>query len=277
MASRCILQLSKIPRSCNNNYNHCHNIKRSITSLSPPSQTIVDTNSIVNGLIRKNNNGTVHNDNQHHRQGRYYYRYYSSTTYKNFSSQQQQQEQSFFESMKSKLSLSGYPATKKESEEAKQFKRLANMETFSMKDFQEELESTRTWKEKMFGSIVDKENKERVDKILKLVKTIKSQLKDGQQSILNLGRKDKIIICMKTNDDKITIDDVNEVIQLYNNMEFMHRLLRYRKSNGKSIPDSEEGMRIAAEEDQKKIVTGREKKLMKQKFMRGMNRRTSSK
>ena len=43
----------------------------------------------------------------------------------------------------------------------------------------------------------------------------------------------------------------------------MHRLLRNRKVNGKSSPDSEEGMRLATEEDQKNIVTNREKKVAK--------------
>ena len=43
--------------------------------------------------------------------------------------------------------------------------------------------------------------------------------------------------------------------------------------NGKSIPDDEEGMRLAAEEDQKHVVTNREKKIMKQKMMRGAMRK----
>ena len=116
-----MLQLSKIPRSGNNNYNHYNNIQRSITSYSPKLQSI--ENSItVNDIVRKNNNDIAHGLDHH--QGRYY----SSTTYKNFSSQPQQ-EQSFFDSMKSKLSFGGSSSTKKESDEAAQFKRLAAMES----------------------------------------------------------------------------------------------------------------------------------------------------
>jgi len=249
MTSRCILtHIQKLPRS-----NNSHFIKRNI------NLTSYGRNEVVKYNVAALQHCHYNPDNRH----------YSSTTYKNSSSQQQ--EPSMFDRVKSNLGLS-----KKESDEAAQFNRLASMETFTIKDFQQELENTRTWKQKLFGSILDKENKERVDKILKLVKVIASEVSTSNKqltSILEIGRKEKVRICIKTNDDSITLDDVNEVLQLYNNMEFMHRLLRYRKVNGKGIPDDEEGMRLAAEEDQKHVVTNREKKIMKQKMMRGAMRK----
>ena len=60
-------------------------------------------------------------------------------------------------------------------------------------------------------------------------------------------------------------------------MDLMHRVLRYRKENGKPTPTDETSMRAAISEDAQFVVTKQEKKEMrdemaKRKVTRNMRR-----
>lgn len=53
------------------------------------------------------------------------------------------------------------------------------------------------------------------------------------------------------------------MIQQFRTMELMHRVLRYRKINGKPLPTDEAGMRAIMMEDAQNVLTSQEKKEMR--------------
>ena len=55
----------------------------------------------------------------------------------------------------------------------------------------------------------------------------------------------------------------------------MHRVLRYRKANGKPLPTDEAGFRAVVSEDAKNVMTNQEKKDMREEALRRMSPHTS--
>ena len=50
------------------------------------------------------------------------------------------------------------------------------------------------------------------------------------------------------------------IIQQFQGMDVMHRILRYRKENGLSIPTSEKEMHMAMQSDGDKVMSKKEKR-----------------
>jgi hypothetical protein len=67
------------------------------------------------------------------------------------------------------------------------------------------------------------------------------------------------------------VEDINSVIQQFRIMDLMHRVLRYRKANGKPLPTDEAGVRTAMMEDAQNVMTNQEKKEMREDAFRRMN------
>jgi hypothetical protein len=63
----------------------------------------------------------------------------------------------------------------------------------------------------------------------------------------------------------VSLEDINMLVQQCQSMYVMHRVLRYRKLNGKSIPKDEPSMKAALQADGGKILKPGEKKAMQKK------------
>merc|ERR1712110_664351 len=75
-----------------------------------------------------------------------------------------------------------------------------------------------------------------------------------------MGKKVKLKISLES---KADLSDINTLIQNFKSMEVIHRVLRYRKFNGKSLPSNEENLRTILQTDSPKVVTNKEKKDMR--------------
>jgi len=87
----------------------------------------------------------------------------------------------------------------------------------------------------------------------------------------NLSRRDKLKIAVEGD---IHVEDIDTMIAQFQNMQLMHKVLRYRKKEGKSIPKDEASMTLAVQQDAIKVMTKQERskmaKTMQAKAMRGM-------
>jgi hypothetical protein len=74
---------------------------------------------------------------------------------------------------------------------------------------------------------------------------------------------------------EIVIEDINALIQQFRTMDLMHRVLRYRKANGKPLPTDEVGFRTVMTEDAPNVMTNQEKKEMREEALRRMGPHTT--
>ena len=91
------------------------------------------------------------------------------------------------------------------------------------------------------------------------------------ETLSNLSRKDKLKIAVGGD---IYVEDIDVLIGQFQNMQLMHKVLRYRKKNGMTIPTDEASMTIAVQKDSMKVMSKQERskmaKSMQKKAMRRM-------
>lgn len=140
-----------------------------------------------------------------------------------------------------------------------QIKLMANTPTYTLKMFADEVdEQLSSWKTKipgMGGTNEIKAAKESQAVVKEMLTQLGSDISAGD--IANLDRKQKLklsIACDKP------LDDINRVLALFRQMEIMHRILRYRKENGMTLPTDQAGLNMAMQQDGMKVMTNQEKK-----------------
>ena len=80
----------------------------------------------------------------------------------------------------------------------------------------------------------------------------------------------KLMICLKCESD---LQDVNALVSQFENMDLMHRVLKYRADNGKAIPTDEESAKSAMQSDLKKVLSDKEWKAFQRMRMKAMRNR----
>lgn len=151
----------------------------------------------------------------------------------------------------------------------KQIDLMSNAETWTLKHFADEIDTTlNSWTNKMLGGL-QKNSKEQVKAKLNqaVAKALVEQL-GGETSAaeaINMDRKSKLKLAISC---KKSIEDVNSVISDIQNMEIMHRILRYRKENGTKLPTDQEGLKLAMMQDGTKVMTEKEKAAMKEAYIK---------
>merc|ERR1719362_1592085 len=83
--------------------------------------------------------------------------------------------------------------------------------------------------------------------------------------IAKLDRKEMLkfaIFCKKP------MGDLNSVLDSFRHMEMMHRILRYRKANGLSLPTDEAGLKMAFRQDGMKVMTKEEKQEQRELYQK---------
>jgi len=142
---------------------------------------------------------------------------------------------------------------------------MANTPTYTLKMFADEVdEQLSSWKTKIPGMGGTNEIKAAKESQA-VVKEMLTQLGSGISAgdIANLDRKQKLklsIACDKP------LDDINRVLALFRQMEIMHRILRYRKENGMTLPTDQAGLNMAMQQDGMKVMTNQEKKELRKAF-----------
>lgn len=67
--------------------------------------------------------------------------------------------------------------------------------------------------------------------------------------------------------------DINALIEQFQSMDIMHRVLRYRVENGLEIPKDEDGAKTLMQNDIKKVLSPQELKEMQRARMKLMKKR----
>eukprot|EP00985_Skeletonema_marinoi_P017736 scaffold9799_cov127-Skeletonema_marinoi.AAC.5 len=142
---------------------------------------------------------------------------------------------------------------------------MANSPSYTLKMFADEVdEQLSSWKTKIPGMGSSSEIQAAKESQV-VVKEMVTQL-GGDISAGDLGkleRKQKLklsIACEKP------LDDINRVLDLFRQMEIMHRILRYRKENGLPLPTDQAGLNMAMQQDGMKVMTNQEKKELRKAF-----------
>lgn len=142
---------------------------------------------------------------------------------------------------------------------------MANCPSYTLKMFADEVdEQLSSWKTKipgMGGSSEIKAAKESQVVVKEMVTQLGGDISAGDLGRLDRKQKLKLsIACEKP------LDDINRVLNLFRQMEIMHRILRYRKENGLSLPTDQAGLNMAMQQDGMKVMTNQEKKELRKAF-----------
>jgi hypothetical protein len=142
---------------------------------------------------------------------------------------------------------------------------MANTPTWTIKMFADEIDETlSSWQTKIPGVSRTSELQAAKD-TQQVVRAMLDHLGDGvtPEDIKKLDRKQKlklVIACKKP------MDEVDRVLQSFNQMSIMHRILRYRKENGIPLPSDEDGLKMAMQSDGMKVMTKEEKEEMRETY-----------
>eukprot|EP00574_Skeletonema_japonicum_P014031 CAMPEP_0201720500 /NCGR_PEP_ID=MMETSP0593-20130828/5417_1 /ASSEMBLY_ACC=CAM_ASM_000672 /TAXON_ID=267983 /ORGANISM="Skeletonema japonicum, Strain CCMP2506" /LENGTH=247 /DNA_ID=CAMNT_0048211139 /DNA_START=76 /DNA_END=819 /DNA_ORIENTATION=+ len=142
---------------------------------------------------------------------------------------------------------------------------MANCPSYTLKMFADEVdEQLSSWKTKIpgMGSTNEiKAAKESQVVVKEMVNQLGSDISAGDLGKLDRKQKLKLsIACEKP------LDDINRVLDLFRQMEIMHRILRYRKENGLPLPTDQAGLNMAMQQDGMKVMTNQEKKELRKAY-----------
>mmetsp|Transcript_12773 Transcript_12773/g.18143 ORF Transcript_12773/g.18143 Transcript_12773/m.18143 type:complete len:232 (-) Transcript_12773:39-734(-) len=172
----------------------------------------------------------------------------------------------------------GFEARTKRQQQEKykeQIQTMANSERWTLKNFSDQLNAAMPtgWRSKLPGSNTQEAQaaKQTQSVLAGIIDEIGNDA--SMQELEKLGRKEKLRISLKSGLD---VEDINIMIQQFKSMEIMHKVLRQRKSEGKPLPETEEGMMGLVQGYSAKVMTREQKKDLQErrmKKMRGAGRR----
>ncbi|KAL7501972.1 hypothetical protein ACHAWX_000419 [Stephanocyclus meneghinianus] len=140
---------------------------------------------------------------------------------------------------------------------------MANTPVWTVKMFKDEVDETlSSWRTKIPGMGGTTQVQAARD-TQKVVNAMVNQLGAGAtaQDVANIDRKQKLKIAIAC---EMSLDEVNMILKQFRQMELMHRILRYRKENGLTLPIDAEGLKMAMQQDGMKILTNAEKREMRE-------------
>lgn len=165
--------------------------------------------------------------------------------------------------------FSNTTSRKKEEQVTEQLRKMADYQVWDLNQYAKDLESTMSnWKTKIPGMGYTKEVKT-IRKAQKIQKAVITYVGGDAttETLENLTRKDKLKIAVEGD---IDVDDIDIFIGQFNNMNMMHKVLRYRKEHGMSIPKTDAEMQMAVQHNAMKVMTKKEKA----KMQKSMQNRT---
>jgi len=163
-----------------------------------------------------------------------------------------------------KQSLDGRAERRQSDQFVKQMEKMASQDKWSLGDFAAELDTALGgWRSKIPG-MGNLEQVKAIKGSQKIVNAVVDEMgRDTDiEAVQHLRRKEKLKMSLKSG---VSLEDINMLVQQCQSMYVMHRVLRYRKLNGKSIPKDEPSMKAALQADGGKILKPGEKKAMQKK------------
>lgn len=155
--------------------------------------------------------------------------------------------------------------TKQAAKMVDQIALMANTHRWTIKHYADEIDETlNSWKAKLPGTGSTVEMQQAKEKGL-IIKTMIEQLGADvtYKEIKDLDRKQKLKLAIAC---KIPMDELEATFNSFQQMDIMHRILRYRKGQGTALPTDEVGLKMAMQTDGIKVMTREEKADMKKMF-----------
>mmetsp|Transcript_15461 Transcript_15461/g.33625 ORF Transcript_15461/g.33625 Transcript_15461/m.33625 type:complete len:248 (+) Transcript_15461:84-827(+) len=152
---------------------------------------------------------------------------------------------------------------------AEQLKRMADSNVWTLGMFADEMNNAMSgWRQYIPGMSKVKQVQQ-VKQAQKTVNAIKDQLGGDAtaKTLVKLTKVQKLNVCLEADVDP---DELDALIGQFKAMETMHRILRYRKEHGKTIPHDEETMKLAVQMDSAHVLTKQEKKEMQARHAQSM-------
>lgn len=183
-------------------------------------------------------------------------------------------EEGFFSRIKKTLTGSvgsSGPQTQQGDEYAKQISDMANSQLWTLSNFHQQIKSASGgWKAKLPGM----GNTDAVKQMKAMRQLLEATMEvagdnASAKELKDLGRKEKLQISIKSGAE---LRDINALIQQFQSMDIMHRVLRYRVENGLELPKDEEGAKMLLQKDVKKVLSPQEVKEMQRARMKSLKR-----
>lgn len=167
------------------------------------------------------------------------------------------QSPGFFGQLKEKFDPTSDKAQKEKY--AAQLKKMSESEVWTLGMFAEEMDSAVSgWRQYIPGMSRMKQ----VQQIKEMQKTINAIKKEiggdaTAETLRDLTKLQRLRICVAADVDP---EDLQALSDQFQGMETMHRILRYRKKMGKTIPTDEQSMKAAVQMDSGAVLTKDEKR-----------------
>lgn len=163
----------------------------------------------------------------------------------------------FFGQLKDKFD----PASDKARKEkyAAQLRKMSESKVWTLGMFAEEMDSALSgWRQYIPGMSRVKQVQE-IKEMKKTIDAIKKELGGDAtaETMKELTKLQRLRICVAADVDP---EDLLALSDQFQGMETMHRILRYRKKKGKTIPTDEESMKAAVQMDSGAVLTKEEKR-----------------
>lgn len=142
---------------------------------------------------------------------------------------------------------------------------MAKTPRWTLKMFADEVDETlSSWTTKIPGAGRTTEiiKAKETQKVLKsMVEHLGGDVTAGDLEKMDRKEKLKLVIACKK-----PMDELDEVLYSFRQMNIMHRILRYREENGIALPTDEAGLKMAMQKDGIKVMTKEEKKEMREAY-----------
>jgi len=153
----------------------------------------------------------------------------------------------------------------------KNIEKMSEKETWTIADMQEELDEVVTsWSAKM-PVVSDNKETKMAKKLHKTVSGVMSIVgKDATEDVLEgMSRTDKLKAALK---GETTVEEINILIQQFQTMSLMHRVMRKRKLEGKSLPKTQDSMQAMLQAEGSKMLSKSQKSRMIENQTRTMKK-----
>mmetsp|Transcript_6770 Transcript_6770/g.9882 ORF Transcript_6770/g.9882 Transcript_6770/m.9882 type:complete len:235 (-) Transcript_6770:144-848(-) len=159
---------------------------------------------------------------------------------------------------------------------AQQVEKMSNAKAWTLADFADDLEKTTSdWRSKIPGM----SNLQQVKMAKQAASIAKAMIQEmgadatAKDIAEKVSRAEKLKVALAS---ESTVEEVNVMIQQLQSVDIMHRIIRKRKIEGKSLPTNESSMKNLMQVDGLQAMTKTQKKAMRdsqmKKGMRGVGR-----
>ena len=160
---------------------------------------------------------------------------------------------------------------------SQQMEKMASSERWTISDFHDDVASTAdSWTSKIPGikDLKEVQTSKQLSKIAVAIMDVLGSKTATADELMEMSRTDKLKVSVKSG---VLVEDVNMMLQQFQSVGFMHRVIRQRRLEGKPIPKDQPSMtNLLQSQGPESFPKAQRKKLMeaqKKRLMKGMPRK----